>query len=274
MTTLAPQRAQQGHDPFPLYPPAAWFTEAPEWLEPLKKATVVTHGPEAGRFAAYVAPWDQCLLDGTDSCWTIPPSPTGYAQAEQGETMTEEGDIVRTANIGGGVNHARLAAGFREAVKHYHNTAAQVARVHYVEDEHGVLALGALWPDVTDQQIAIVRAAALSGDWRFVPHVGGYDLCGVQLVNTPGFPLIQKIARAAGLDELVLDPKGELPAVYIGGLGGPAPLEAAISEPLDIIRDIDDDCCPTCAQRAAVAAPLETRVADLEEVIAGLLEGR
>lgn len=246
---------------FPLYPPGAWFSETPDWLEPLQKATVVTEGPEAGRFAAYVAPWDQCLLDGTAECWTVPPSPTGYAQAHQGDTITAEGDLIKTANIGGGVNHARVADGFRQAVHHYQNVAAQVLRVRYVENEHGLVALGALWPDVTDQQIAIVRASALSGDWRFLPHVGGYDLCGVQLVNTPGFPLIRKVSRLAGL--------ADSHAVFIGGMGG----VAAISDPLDTLR-ADDDCCPNCAATAALNATIEERLADLEQVVGDLIANR
>jgi hypothetical protein len=250
VTTIAPARGRQAHDPFPLYPPAAWF-DRPDWLEPLQKLTVVTSGPEAGRVAGYVAPWDQCLLDGTGDCWTIPSSPTGYSQAQQGDTETAEGNLVRTANLGGGVNHARLAAGFREAVRHYHNTAAQVARVQYHEDDHGIYLAGAMWPDVTEQQVAIVRAAAVSGDWRYLPHVGGYDLCGVQLVNTPGFPLIRKVSRVAAA--------GDPHPVYVGGSGG-----------VGLMAEDDEPCCEACGIRDARIAACRDAVDELAEV--GCLE--
>lgn len=259
-------------DPFPLYPPGDWFTEKPSWLAPLQKSALVTSGPEAGRVAGYLAPWDQCLIDGTTDCWTVPPSPTQYENAHQGDTVTAGGETVKTANIGGGVNHARLAANFHEAVKHYHNTAAMVMRVRYAEDEHGIYALGALWPDVTESQVAITRAAGLSGDWRFLPHLGAYDLCGSQLVPVPGFPLIRKLGPRPASLEVVTDPLHQLPPVFIGGLGGVGaldPRDAAISEPLEIIREPAHDCgCSECATRGAVTASLEQRVADLEDEMA------
>lgn len=246
----------------PLHPPADWFAK-PDWLAPLQKLTVITEGPETGRVAGYVAPFGECILDGKPGCWTVPPSPTNYSAAHQGETLTAEGELIRTANIGGGVNHARASANFTGAVDHYQHTASQLMRVVYGEDDHGVWCAGALWDDITERGIAIVRASALSGDWRYRPELGAFDMSGAQLVNTPGFPLIRELARAAALGEPVL--------AYVGGLGGAAPVE-----------DEDDEPCPTCSQPlgldarvGALAALIEAaiashdaRLADVESVLA------
>lgn len=218
---------------FPLHPPARFF-EKPDWLAQGQKLTVVTDGPDAGRAAGYVAPFGQCILDGRPGCWEVPPSPTGYAAAMQGETLTAEGDKIRTANIGGGVNHARLSASFQGAVAHYDNTASQLLRVVYGEDDYGVWCAGAVWDDVTERDLAVIRASALSGDWRFRPELGAFDMSGAQLVNTPGFPHMR---RAAGLGELRT-------LVYVGGMGG-----AGEFEPECGCTDVD---------------PTETRLAALE----------
>lgn len=240
-----------------LHPPAAWFAK-PGWLDPLQKLTLVTDGPEAGRVAGYVAPWNQCLLDGRDDCWTVPPSPTNYSAAMQGETLTAEGDVIPTANIGGGVNHARVAAGYREAAKHYEQTASQLMRVQYHEDEHGIYCAGVVWPEVLDspRDVAMIRASAVSGDWRYRRELRAFDMAGVQLVNNPGQPLIRRLGPRTA-SAWVDDPEGEFPPVYVGGLEGPGPLD-------------EEPCCQECAHRAAVNADLVQRVADLEAVVAAL----
>lgn len=210
----------------PLYPPADWFSK-PASLQPGQKITVVTDGPEAGRVFGYVAPKAQCILSGREKqeCWQVPDSPTNYAAAMQGETLTAEGELVRTANIGGEVDHAPITwRSFQKVRDHYANTASQVMRVTYGSDEHGVWAAGALWPEITHRQAAKVRASALSGDWRWREEFGAYDMAGSQMVSTPGLPLIPTIhARAASLG----DPHPPL----IGGWGGLPTEEPMAPEP-------------------------------------------
>lgn len=238
---------------FPLHPPRAWFDELPDWFTVGEHLTIVTDGDEAGRVAATIAPHDQCILDGQPGCWRPPVSPTAYAAAHQGDTITAEGDLVHTANIGGGVNHARVSARFDEAVKHYDNTASQIMRVRYQDHDGHIIALGALWPDVDDLQLAVARASALSGDWRVHPHSKAWDMTGAQLVNNPGFPLMR---RAAGLS-------GE---VYIGGDGGPAAIDDELPERLADValvaalgglpgraRGLIDDHCAAIEEAIAAA---------------------
>lgn len=225
---------------WPLYPPSRYF-DRPDWLDPGQKLSVLADGPDAGRVAGYVAGWDSCLIDGRPGCWSPPSSPTAYRGAMQGETLTAEGELIPTANVGGGVNHARLSESFQGAVKHYENVATQSLRVQFGEDEHGIWFAGAAWPELAgEREIAALRASAVSGDWRFRPELNATDMAGVQLVNNPGLPLVRRVATAA---------MGE---VYVGGLGG--------------VGDIDDDpTCPTCGHD-------ETRTADLEVTVAALIE--
>lgn len=199
--------AVQVRTEWPLYPPTGWFDEIPDWFTPGDKLTVQTDGHDAGRVAGTVAPRGQCLLDGGTECWSAPFSPTGYAAAHQGDTLTAEGSIIHTANIGGGVNHARMSANFRGAVEHYQHTASQLMRVRYHDLDSHIVALGALWPDVTEHDLAVVRASALSGDWRWRPELNSTDMTGACLVNTPGFPLMTR--RVAALGEIVVGGAGD-----------------------------------------------------------------
>lgn len=199
----------------PLYPPKDWF-QKPAELQRGAKIAVITEGPQAGRVFGYVAPNKQCILSGREKqeCWQVPHSPTNYAAAMQGDTLTAEGELIRTANVGGEVDHAPIAwTRFEKVRDHYANTASQVMRVVYGQDDYGVWAAGALWPEITHRQAAVVRASALSGDWRWRQELDGYDMAGSQMVSIPGFPLIPTVAaRAASAS----DPH---PAI-IGGFGG------------------------------------------------------
>lgn len=204
--------------PFPLYPPRRFF-RPPKDMKPGAKLAAITEGPDAGRVFGYVAPWDQCLLGQSDprTCFKAPPSPTGYAAAMQGDTVTAEGDVISTANIGGDVNHVPLFPGefAQRVVDHYANTASQVMRVVYGEDDYGIWAAGALWPNVDELTVAKARAAGLSGDWRWRPELGAYDMAGAQMVSTPGFPLMRGVAAACPAHPVLVGGMGGVPAEWL-----------------------------------------------------------
>lgn len=221
----------------PLHPPAHYF-EPPENMPEDQSVTVVGDGPDVGRVFGYVHHWGTYLLNGDPSDpWTPPRSPTDYKDAMQGDTLLADGSTIKTANIGGGVNHERLAASFSGAVKHSENTASQLMRVRYGTNDKGTWAAGVIWPDVTARDIAMIRASGLSGDWRWRPEYHGYDMAGSQLVNHPGLPL----RRVAALGD------EEHPAILGGGLFGDGA-----------------DVCPTCVAHPAALLDLTARVADLE----------
>lgn len=230
--TLAPEA--QPATRFPLHPPARFF-DKPDWLDVGQKLAVVTDGPDAGRVAGYVSGWDTCIIDGSQGCWTPPPSPTAYRGAMQGETLTAEGELIPTANVGGGVNHARLSESFQGAVKHYENTASATLRVQFGEDDYGVWFAGAAWPELADErEVAMLRAAAVSGDWRYRPELGAVDMAGVQLVNNPGLPLVRRVRSAALGDGLDF-----VPEVFVGGLGGGVDFDPEVPSDGDRIHDLE-----------------------------------
>lgn len=173
-----------------LNPPADWFTP-PESGIPLDRRVTIE---ASGRVYGYIALWNACHV-GMEGCVSPPKgSPSDYALAHHGETMTAEGDLIATANIGGGAGHYDGNGDPVAAVEHYDNTNTQLMRVKYGEDEQGLWFAGSLWPDVSELDVERIRATALSGDWRWVSGYrtttsGAYDFTGAVLVNIPGFPL-------------------------------------------------------------------------------------
>ncbi len=151
---------------------------------------------DSGRVFGYVTSWGRCLLDGSSDCWTPPKSPTQYALAHCGTTILDDGSEVNTANLGGGAGHAPGHNGATGAARYYQDTTTKLARVCYGEDENGIWFAGALWPDVTDVEIAEMRANGVSGDWRWIGDEGHYDFIGSCCVPVPGLPLYR--AASAG----------------------------------------------------------------------------
>lgn len=177
-------------DAFPLDPPSDWFTTLPAWFEPNMKATLVTEGPEAGRFAGTVAQRGTFILGGGGDPWSAPDSPTFYRDAMQGDTVCADGSTVRTANLSADLNHVPATGTFGQAVDAMANTGAQLIRCRYVDiPGYGTVALGAAWPGLDDRQVRKVQASALSGDWRWREEYGAYDMAGAIFVNNPGLPL-------------------------------------------------------------------------------------
>ena len=149
-----------------------------------------------GRVFGYVTHWSRCLLDGSQECWTPPSSPSKYALAHCGDTVAQDGSTVKTANLGGDAGHAPGTNGTTAATRWYQDTSTQLARVRYGEDENGIWFAGALWPDVSDLDIAHLRANGISGDWRWISDEGNYDFIGACMVPIPGLPLYR--AASAG----------------------------------------------------------------------------
>jgi hypothetical protein len=149
---------------------------------------------EDGRVYGHVATWDTCHVglpigDGEGECTTAPHSETNYAFFLTGEVQTDLGPVaVGQITMGGG--HASAHAGLRAAISHYDSTSTAVADVTAGEDEHGIWVAGVLRPNVTEEQVHELRAAAISGDWRKVKTgTGDLEMIAALAVNVPGFPI-------------------------------------------------------------------------------------
>lgn len=183
----------------PLHPPASWF-ERPAEIPTDRRITIEPNG----RVYGYVALYDTCHA-GAPGCVKPPrQSPSNFEYAHQGQTMTAEGTLVATANIGGS-GHADLKASPEAAAAHYQeHISTQMMRVRYGSDEKGIWFSGALWPDVNELDIAHILASPISGDWRWMNSWretdAGYDFAGACLVSLPGFAMANagEVAQAEG----------------------------------------------------------------------------
>lgn len=168
----------------PAAPPSSWFQDPA-----LTGPTPLT--VEDGQVFGHIATWGTCHTGSPNgACVTPPHSAARYAYFRTGVVTTDHGDVpVGQLTLGGG--HADLQLSYRGAAEHYDDIATALADVAAGEDAHGIWVAGALRSDVTDEQVAQLRAASPSGDWR---NVGGQlELVAVHAVNVPGFP----VARVA-----------------------------------------------------------------------------
>ncbi len=173
--------------------PAEWF------LDPnLSGPTPLTI--DGDRIYGHLAVWGSCHTGygasiGKNGCVTPPNSASNYAYFRTGLVETDQGDIP-VGHITLGTGHAGLSLGANATAAHYDNTGTVVADVAAGEDAHGIWIAGAL-RDVPDAQRKELKAAALSGDWRWV--AGNYELIGALAVNVPGFPIPRPaMAASAG----------------------------------------------------------------------------
>jgi len=244
------------------------------------KATVITEGTEAGRFAATVASRGTFILGGGEK-WRSPDSPSNYAEAMQGDTVTADGHVIKTANLSADLNHVSERLSYLSAVDAMANTGVQLARVRYVDlAGYGTVALGAAWPGLSDLEVRKMQASALSGDWRWREEYGAYDMAGSIFVNNPGLPLPARpvfapVAMAASLslphppitgywvdqEETIMTMPGVTPSggdlhIHVGNGAVAAPMTAA---PAPAVEAAPEDMTP-----AAPADSVEGRVAALE----------
>jgi hypothetical protein len=140
-----------------------------------------------GRVFGHVATWGTCHVGFKDRCVTPPRSKSGYQFFNVGNVLTEEGDAVSVGRLTAGTGHASIEFGAQPAAAHYDDTGWAAAYVHSGEDEHGIWVAGTVSPTATEEQIAILRASSVSGDWRSIQ--GALELVGVLAVNSPGFPV-------------------------------------------------------------------------------------
>ena len=186
----------------PVAPPAEWFDDlkldGPTPLTITDEGEVLGHGALKG----------MCHIGVAGKCVVAPDSPSGYQFFHTGAIRAAGCDCdIPVGVITMDTGHADLSADYRQAAAHYDNTGAAVADVVAGEDEHGIWVHGALRPDVTDEQVRALRAAALSGDWR--PIGTGLELVAFLAVNVPGFPVPR--ARVASGKRVALVAAGAAP---------------------------------------------------------------
>lgn len=181
VSTVSPEAVTAASGPEGWAPPSEWF-EDPK----LDKPTPVTVTAD-GRIFGHAAVWGTCHVGFRDRCVTPPKSASDYAYFNVGNVITADGKTVNVGRLTAGTGHAALEFGAQPAIQHYDNTGWGAGYVHAGEDAHGIWFAGAIAPSATPEQIATVRASAVSGDWRAIRN--SLELVGILSVNTPGFPI-------------------------------------------------------------------------------------
>lgn len=175
-------------------PPAAWFSD------PGLTAPTPFTVTDDGRVFGHLATWGTCHTGFPQECVTAPSSRADYAYFRTGLTVTEEGDEIATGRVTMDTLHAGRRLGASDTAAHYEHTGIAVADVAAGEDEHGIWVAGALRPSVTEDQIEVLRASPLSGDWRSIG--GRLELVAALAVNSPGFPIPRALVASGRLRTL------------------------------------------------------------------------
>lgn len=189
----------------PVRPPAAWFAmgepddDDPRYVDqrdgqmgiPL---TISDDGQVYGHFGL----WGTCHVGYAGECVTPPVSAGAYAHFHVGVVTADDGSDVATGTLTAGCDHALHTLRAPAARDHYAHNGIAWADVRASNGRHGPWVAGALRPDVTDEQVRVLRAGALSGDWRQLG--AGLEAIAILAVSVPGFPIVRDAIAASGFD--------------------------------------------------------------------------
>ena len=174
----------------------SWFTDPR--LEGPTPWTV----DENGRVYGHLALWGTCHIGTQGACITPPLSPSEYSYFATGAVHLAD-SVIPVGHVTVGTGHPDLTLTAQGAAAHYDHTGTVAADVAAGEDEYGIWVAGAARPGV---DLDVVRAAALSGDWRRIN--GDLELVAALCVNVPGFPVPRAKALAASGEALALVASG------------------------------------------------------------------
>lgn len=175
----------------PVRPPLSWFNN-PALLMPTPLTIT-----EQGHVMGHVAAWGTCHVGSERLCITPPTSRLGYRHFLTGEVLTDAGARTPTGALTWGIPHADLSATLLQAQAHYADSRHGWADVSIGEDDHGIWIAGACRPQLDDADLRVLRALALSGDWRYDRSVDDLELCAALAVNVPGFPIPRVVTASA-----------------------------------------------------------------------------
>jgi hypothetical protein len=216
-----------------------------------------------GQVYGHLAYWGECHVGYPGACVTPPASPSAYAHFHVGEVRVADGGRVATGVLSVSCDHADLHLFAGEARDHYAHAGLAWADVRVSDGQVGPWVAGALRAGLTDEQVRVLRASSLSGDWR---RIGGQlDLVAVLSVNTPGFPIAREALAASAL--ALPDPRSTGVQLTDG-------VQTALVSAGRVTR------CRECAARAARRGPgsgasgsgpeLEARLARMERSLAAI----
>lgn len=206
-----PARARDDAQPVtasaPVTPPASWLLmeEPPDddaryVAQPDGQLGIPLTITDEGQIFGHFGLWGTCHIGRLGECVTPPPSQAAYAHFMTGSVRADDGVEYATGVLTAGCDHALTSMRAAAARDHYAHNGVGWADVRASNGRHGPWCAGALRHDVTPEQLRVLRASSLSGDWR---HLGvGLEAVAVLAVNTPGFPIVRAALVASGFETI------------------------------------------------------------------------
>lgn len=199
IVSLVASGAEEG---YPLNPPTEWFA-----LREMDEPMPFTVYPD-GRVFGLVAAFGSCHIGFRNKCVEVPKSMSNYRYFRNKRTLTAEGEMIATGPIFMDTVHPNLRLRASDAEAHYAHTGCAVADVALYENEHGIVAAGALRPDATPEQVRRLRGSDISPDWRSIQ--GRLELVGLLGVNVSGFITPALAASGAPIQVETLTPRAQV----------------------------------------------------------------
>jgi hypothetical protein len=185
-------------------PPVGYFAD-PEFSGPTH---LRVHEPDAEgwqQVSGHLADWTIPHIGVGNGSVYAPHSAADYAYFRTGTVAARSEDsfssvqpVIRTGVISLGGGHADVSLGFRGASEHYDNVCSAVADVVVGEDAFGPWVSGVIRPGTTAEQVRVLMASDISGDWRRIG--GNMELVGILAVNVAGFPVRDSLAASGVVD--------------------------------------------------------------------------
>lgn len=177
----------------PVAPPDEWFE--PFDMPAGTPITVLASGQVFGRLAE----WNSC--HGSDEfagqCVKPPSDPTAR-NFHLGQVLTASGKMIDVGTVTVGAGHADRRLGLVAALEHYDDAGTGVATVRVHEDSIGIGLFGSIVANATPEQVAALRRAPLSGDWRKARRGGKWNLIAAHAVVTPGYAIQRGLVATIG----------------------------------------------------------------------------
>lgn len=170
-------------------PPAAWFED------PLLGELTHLQVSDEGRIFGHLAGWGIAHRGIQGRTVYAPRSASGYAHFATGTTVSAEGVRIATGVLTMGLGHADGRANLSAAAAHYDNVNFGVADIACGEDEHGIWVAGAVRSSIGADELRVLRASDISGDWR--PTARGHELVAALVVNVAGFLVPNSLVASA-----------------------------------------------------------------------------
>ena len=173
----------------PVRPPSSWF-DLPdfEWGE--FDNVDVLHADNNGRFIGYLG-FHGVPHGSFKGKKVYMPKEKSHDFFHLKSVTCEDGTKVLTGTITFDTEHSAKGSTPEQIKKHFEKTGWVAADVRIIDDGKGYLAVGALRPEITENQIREINGSCLSGEWEPEPGKTENRLRAIAAVNIPAFSNVE-----------------------------------------------------------------------------------